>query len=170
MGQDETLALAAAGGDAAAFALLVRRHQSDVRGLLRRLTRGDAALADDLAQDTFLEAQRKIGQFTGRGRFSSWLYAIAWSRFRMEWRKRRLEPLDDVEVAAPDAGSAARLDLEKAMVKLAPAERAALTLCFALGQSHEEAALTMQVPLGTLKSNVARGRERLKTLLAGWEP
>ena len=71
---------------------------------------------------------------------------------------------------APDAGSAARLDLEKAMVKLAPAERAALTLCFALGQSHEEAALTMQVPLGTLKSNVARGRERLKTLLAGWEP
>jgi len=55
------------------------------------------------------------------------------------------------------------------MAKLAPAERASLTLCFALGMSHEEAAMALKLPLGTIKSHISRGREKLKTLLAGWE-
>lgn len=172
MNEPEALGLRAAAGDAAAFAVLVRQHQSAVRGLLRRLTRGDAALADDLAQETFLEAHRKIAQFGGQGSFTGWLFAIAWSRFRMEWRKRRLEPLDEQDepsAADGETASMARLDLERAMAQLKPAERAALTLCFALGQSHEEAALTLDMPLGTLKSHVTRGRERLKKLLEGWE-
>lgn len=163
----------AAGGDTAAFASLVRRYQSPLRGFLLRLTRGDHALADDLAQETFIEAYRKLAQYDGRGAFAGWLYAIAWSRFRMAVRKRRPDALGDKDVpdtAAPAAGgSEARLDLEKAMAKLAPAERASLTLCFALGMSHEEAAMTLKLPLGTLKSHVARGREKLKTLLAVWE-
>jgi len=163
----------AAGGDAAAFASLVRQHQSPLRGFLLRLTRGDHALADDLAQETFIEAYRKLAQYDGRGAFAGWLYAIAWSRFRMAVRKRRPDAQGDEDVpdtAAPaSGGSEARLDLEKAMAKLAPAERASLTLCFALGMSHEEAAMTLKLPLGTLKSHVARGREKLKTLLAAWE-
>ena len=173
MSQDNILSRKAAGGDSAAFAALVRRHQSALRGFLLRLTRGDHALADDLAQETFIEAYRKLGQYDGRGSFAGWLYAIAWSRFGMAVRKRRTEALGEEDVPDPRApaagGSEARLDLGTAMAKLAPAERASLTLCFALGLSHEEAAVSLGLPLGTLKSHVARGREKLKILLAAWD-
>ncbi len=161
----------AAAGDVAAFGFLVRQHQSPLRGYLRRLTRGNHALADDLAQETFLEAHRKIAQYQGHGSFSGWLYAIAWSRFLMETRKRKLEPLDEMdERIAPESDPGLKLDLEKALALLRPPERSALTLCFALGMPHEEASEVMQVPLGTLKSHVARGREKLKTLLKDHAP
>jgi RNA polymerase sigma-70 factor (ECF subfamily) len=157
----------AAAGDAAAFGVLVRTHQSALRGFLRRLTRGDHALSDYLAQETFLEAWRKLAQYRGGSPFASWLYAIAWSRFLMTARRRKLEPLDDEdgEPILPEGGSVLRLDLEKAMALLRAPERAALTLCFAVGMNHDEAAATLAMPLGTLKSHVARGREKLKTLL-----
>jgi RNA polymerase sigma-70 factor (ECF subfamily) len=161
----------AATGDVAAFGALVRQHQSSVRGFLRRLTKGNHALADDLAQETFLEAYRKIAQYQGQGSFTGWLHAIAWSRFLMENRKRKLEPLDEMdERVAPSIDPAIKLDLEKAMALLRAPERAALTLCFALGMPHEEAAHVMGVPLGTLKSHVARGREKLKILLKDHAP
>ena len=165
----------AAAGDVAAFGLLVRQHQSPLRGYLRRLTRGNHALADDLAQETFLEAYRKMAQFQGpsqgQGSFAGWLYAIAWSRFLMETRKRKLEPLDDIdEGSGLQSDPHLKLDLEKALAMLRPPERSALTLCFALGLAHEEAAQVMNLPLGTLKSHVARGRLKLKTLLKDHAP
>jgi len=157
--------------DPNAFSALVRQHQSALRGFLRRLTRGDHALADDLAQETFLEAWRKLAQFRGQGSQAAWLYAIAWSRFLMAARERKLEPLDEEEEGFhPEAASIAKLDLEKAMSFLRAPERAALTLCFALGLPHEEAATALAMPLGTLKSHVARGREKLKTLLQDHAP
>jgi RNA polymerase sigma factor (sigma-70 family) len=168
MSTDDTLAQLAAAGDTAAFGALVRMHQSKVRGFLRRLTRGDAALADDLAQETFLEAHRKVAQYRGEGSFGSWLCGIAWSRFLMERRKRKEEPLEaQPETASEDAGPAiiARLDLERAMARLSAEERAALTLCYALGHSHGEAAEILCLPLGTVKSHVLRGREKLKAML-----
>ena len=168
MSTDDTLAQLATAGDNAAFGSLVRIHQSKVRGFLRRLTRGDAALADDLAQETFLEAHRKVAQYRGEGSFGSWLCGIAWSRFLMERRKRKEEPLDAIpETGSMDTGPAmiARLDLERAMARLSAEERAALTLCYALGHSHGEAAEILQLPLGTIKSHVLRGREKLKAML-----
>ncbi len=172
MGEIEPLARLAAAGDAAAFGVLVRRHQSKLRGFLLRMTKGDAALADDLAQETFLEAFRKIAQFS-EGSFFGWLCAIAYSRFLMQVRKRRLEPLDEAhdmpdDAPEPENASLVRLDLEKAMARLVPAQRAALTLCFALGFSHEEAAAALDMPLGTLKSHVNRGREKLAAMLGVW--
>ncbi len=172
MTQSELLARRAAAGDAAAFGVLVRSNQSSLRGFLLRLTKGNSALADDLAQETFLEAWRKIAQFA-TGTFFGWLCAIAWSRFLMEARKRKLERLDEDfdtpdDAPEPERASAVRLDLEAAMAQLAPAQRAALTLCFALGMSNEEAASALNVPLGTLKSHVNRGRERLAKLLGEW--
>lgn len=164
-------AKAAAAGSEAAFAWLVRRHQSHLRGFLMRMTKGNAALADDLAQETFLEAYRKIGQY-GTGSFFGWLCAIAYSRYLMEARKRKLESLDEEAQAAiaddaptADRQAMARIDLEKAMAGLIPAQRAALTLCFALGMTNEEAAAAMEIPLGTLKSHVNRGREKLAHIL-----
>lgn len=176
MSESEGLALKAAKGDSAAFGLLVRQHQSRLRGFLLRLTKGNGALADDLAQETFFEAYKKIAQFNS-GNFFGWLCAIAWSRFLMETRKRKLESLDEEpDMAAnikddapePENASLIRHDLESAMAQLHPAQRAALTLCFALGLSNEEAAETMNIPLGTLKSHVNRGRAKLAGLLGDW--
>jgi RNA polymerase sigma factor (sigma-70 family) len=154
--------------DGAAFGALVRQHQSMLRGFLRRLTRGDATLADDLAQEAFLEAWRKRAQFRGDGSFAGWLTRIAWSRCLMEGRRRKLEALDEnADIPAPggEPASDARLDLEKAMARLSLPERAALTLCYALEYSHDEASRILDMPLGTLKSHVLRGREKLRALL-----
>lgn len=159
-----------AGGETAAFAALVVQHQSKLRAFLRRLTKGNAALADDLAQETFLEAWKKRTQFDGRGAFAGWLMRIAWSRFLMDARKRKLEPLDEVGDAADvsaQTGSEARLDLERALARLSAGERAGLTLCYALEFSNEEAAAILDMPVGTLKSHVARGRGKLKALMGG---
>jgi RNA polymerase sigma factor (sigma-70 family) len=165
---EEGLVRRAAQGDAAAFARLVQQHQSRLRGFLRRLAKGDASLADDLAQDTFLEAWRKLAQFRGDGSFAGWLMRIAWTRYLMAARRRKLEPLDETDEPrdAPETPNMdARLDLESAMRKLSPGERAGLTLCYALGYSNEEASSILDMPLGTLKSHVARGRTKLKALL-----
>jgi RNA polymerase sigma-70 factor (ECF subfamily) len=167
---DKDLVERAMARDVAAFGALARLHQSNVRGLLLRLARGNHALADDLAQETFLEAWRGIGNFRGDSAFATWLYRIAYSRFLMHARKRKPDdPLDDWQGESPSGESAtlARVDLERAFAKLSPAESAALTLCFAFGLSNTEAAETLDMPLGTLKSHVLRGREKLKSLLGG---
>jgi RNA polymerase sigma-70 factor (ECF subfamily) len=157
----------AVAGDAAAFNLLVRQNQSMLRGFLRRLTRGDHALADDLAQETFLEAWRKLIQYRGEGSFAGWLTRIAWSRFLMEARKRKPELLEDLPEQGVETSPDVKLDLESAMRRISANERAALTLCYALGHSNEEAAEILDMPLGTVKSQVLRGREKLRTLLGG---
>lgn len=166
----EELVQRAVARDVAAFSQLARQHQSKVRGLLLRLTRGNHALADDLAQETFLEAWRAIANFRGDSQFATWLYRIAYSRFLVGARKRKPDDqLDDWQGEAPsgEAGTLARIDLERAFAKLSPPESAALTLCFALGLSNTEAADALNMPLGTLKSHVLRGREKLKALLGG---
>src|ERR1700742_3413220 len=155
----------AASGDSAAFALIVRQHQSMLRGFLRRLARGDAALADDIAQETFLEAWRKLAQYRRDGSFAGWLTRIAWSRFLMDARKRKPELLEDLPEQRIETSPDAKLDLERAMAKLSANERAELTLCYALGHSNEEAAAILSMPLGTVKSHVLRGREKLRALL-----
>jgi RNA polymerase sigma factor (sigma-70 family) len=158
----------AASRDVAAFDRLTRAHHAKVRGLLLRLARGNHALADDLAQETFLEAWRAIASFRGDSAFSTWLYRIAYSRFLMHARKRKDDALaDDWDGAVPSTAGASdvRIDLERAMAKLSAPERASLTLCFALGLSNTEAADALDMPLGTLKSHVLRGREKLKTFL-----
>jgi RNA polymerase sigma-70 factor (ECF subfamily) len=168
MSDSDRLAQSAAQGNVAAFAELVRLHQGKLRAFLRRMARGDAALADDLAQETFLKAFRKIGQFRSEGTFASWLTQIGYSRYLMHARKHKLEPLDEASEPSRETEGAlhAKLDLEAALARIHPAKRAALTLCFAEGYSHEEAAKIMNIPLGTLKSHVLRGREEVRELLS----
>jgi RNA polymerase sigma-70 factor (ECF subfamily) len=161
-------------GDRHAFSELVLRHQSKVRTVLRRLTKGDAALADDLAQDAFVLAWRNIGKFRFEARFSTWLYRIAFNAWQSDARKRRevLMDLDDGEVPAgseafdemPDVGL--RLDLQRAMATLSDGERAAITACYYADLSHEEAAVALGMPLGTVKTHVLRAKAKLKALLA----
>ena len=161
--------------DQHAFGELVRRHQSSVRGLLRQLTRADVALADDLAQQAFLRAYKNIRSFRGEARFSTWLYRIAYNCFREDARRRKelvgideeqLQTQHDPQVANP----ALRHDLMRALNLLPLNERSAILLCCQNGLSHDEAARVLDIPLGTVKTNVLRGREKLKRMLADWGP
>jgi RNA polymerase sigma-70 factor (ECF subfamily) len=142
-----------------AFAELVRNHQSSVRGLLRQLVRADVSLADDLAQETFLRAYKNLRSFRGEARFSTWLYRIAYNCFREEAQH-------DPQTTDP----ALRHDLVRALQLLPLHERTAVLLCCQNGLSHDEAARVLEIPLGTVKTNVLRGREKLKRSLAAWGP
>jgi RNA polymerase sigma-70 factor (ECF subfamily) len=158
-----------------AFAELVRNHQSTVRGLLRQLTGSDIGLADDLAQETFLRAYKNLRSFRGEARFSTWLYRIAYNCFREHARKRKelvgideqqLEREHDPQTIDPGL----RHDLMHALSLLPLHERTAVVLCCQNGLSHDEAARVLDIPLGTVKTNVLRGREKLKRALAVWGP
>ncbi len=158
-----------------AFAELVRNHQSAIRGLLRQLTRSDLALADDLAQETFLRAYKHIRSFRGEAKFSTWLYRIAYNCFREDARKRKeLVGIDETVLEAQadpqTTDPALKLDLMQALRLLPIHERSAILLCCQNGLSHEEAAEVLEIPLGTVKTNVLRGREKLKKLLTDWAP
>lgn len=157
--------------DRRAFGELVARHQSAVRGLLRRLTGGDVAQADDLAQETFLRAYRGLRGYRGGAKFSSWLYRIACNVFFSRDRGSRDVPPElpaleagSTEVALPDL-LLERHDLEKALASLKPRERAALVLTYANELTHEEAAVVLDCPVGTLKTHVARAKEKLRRQL-----
>ncbi|MGQ3054098.1 MAG: RNA polymerase sigma factor [Roseateles sp.] len=174
---DATLVARAVGdGDTRAFELLVRRHQGLVRAQLRRLLFDDPATADDLAQETFVIAWRKLAQFRGDARFGTWLYRIAHSCFLQFLRSKRGQlqgavDLDLVEAGAHPALHATpelKLDLDAAMRRLSTDQRAALLYCVQLGLSHEEAAVVMGMPLGSVKTHVSRGKAKLRQLLQDW--
>jgi RNA polymerase sigma factor (sigma-70 family) len=161
--------------DQHAFGELVRRHQSSVRGLLRQLTRTDVALADDLAQEAFLRAYKNIRSFRGEARFSTWLYRIAYNCFREDARRRKeLVGVDEerwqAEQDPKTVDPGLRHDLMHALNLLPLHERTAVVLCCQNGLSHDEASRVLEIPLGTVKTNVLRGREKLKRTLAAWAP
>ena len=163
---------------AAGFEALVREHQSRVRQQLRRLTRGDPALADDLAQETFVQAWRHIGTFRGEARVSTWLYRIAYNAYLAHRRSVAAQtaagteevPLDAALPGDAAADAGLRLDVARALNRLPEPERVALVHCFQLDLSHAEAAEVLGWPIGTLKSHVARGKARLREHLQAWRP
>ena len=181
-GEEEAALLAAAQrGDSKAFGALVMRHQSSLRRQLRHLLRGSDGVANELAQDAFVLAWRRIGEFRGEARFSTWLHRIAYRRYLMHLRAdaSRIETvaIDADDAAAMHEGTAScaievarRLDVERALAGLPEAQRLALFHCFQLDLSHEEAAGVLGMPVGTLKSHVARGKQRLRETLSAWAP
>jgi len=167
----ELTALVIATRNDAAFGELIRRHQSLVRGMLQRMCRNHA-LADDLAQDTFIRAFEKIGSFKGTGTFKSWLCSIAYTEFLKSARKRKsadrvLEKFQaDVEESEAPRDMGNVVDLDRALATLKEEERAAVVMCYSCGMSHSEAAESLNMPLGTVKSHVNRGRAKLQAFFA----
>jgi RNA polymerase sigma factor (sigma-70 family) len=157
--------------DRGAFAVLVNRHQPAVRGLLRRLCGGDVAWADDLAQETFVRAYRGLRRFRGGARLGTWLHRIAYNVFLDQAGRAARRPERGGE---GDAGAAVRddpvlrYDLERAMTALRPAEAAALTLSYVHLLSHDEIAEVLGCPVGTVKTHIARGKQRLREQMGDW--
>jgi len=175
------------GDDRHAFAELVKRHQSSVRACLRKLSAGNHALADDLAQDTFVLAWRNLKSFRQEARFSTWLYRIATNCWLAHVRKRHEELLGDRDAGVADdegddaeqpetaggdhaPGTTMKVDIERALAQLSEAERAAIVQCYHNDLSHEEAAYVLGCPVGTVKTHVLRGKQKLKAALAAWAP
>ncbi len=167
-GNDEEARLVAAAraGDSRAFAALVGMHQQAVRGFLRRFS-GHWADADDCAQEAFVIAWQKLDRFEGRSSFRSWVSGIAYRAARDARRAHSRAAARDAawSAEADDAGPSApiedRIALAGAMAALPEDQRAAVALCLGEGFSHGEAAAILNLPLGTVKSHVTRGRERL---------
>ena len=159
-------------GDTRAFGRLVSMHQSAVRGFALRLCH-DPALADDLAQEAFLQAYRKLASFQGSGSFASWVLGIAYRCFLQHKRRDKLagEVLHLMEQRDAELAlfyehiSPAQLDLERALHALNPNEAAAISLNMSLGYSHAEVAAIMDMPLGSIKSHISRGMAKLRELL-----
>ena len=152
-----------------AFAALVRLHQEPVRRFLRKLCGTDWQRADDLAQETFWKAYRHISGYRGQGRFLGWLFGIAWQLHVGQQRRssaRRFEPLDEEVGELPDQipDPVDRYALEQLLEQLRPEEQAAMILHAMHGMSHPEIAAALGLPLGTVKSLIARGRAKLRRL------
>jgi RNA polymerase sigma-70 factor (ECF subfamily) len=127
--------------------------------------------ADDIAQETFLSAWKHARSFKGSGTARSWLFSIAWRKAmdaHRRWSRGRRRDTAFHETALNDqvVGAAPEdlLTLEQALATLPLDQKAAIMLCLGCGLSHSEAAEALGIPLGTIKSHVLRGRERLRVV------
>jgi RNA polymerase sigma factor (sigma-70 family) len=154
-----------------AFAALVARHGPMVLGVCRRIL-ADAHEAEDAFQATFLVLARRAGAVRVDDSLGRWLYGVSRrvalrARARLD-RRRALEgPLTEAPGPADDpARRALRAALEAELGRLPEAFRAPLELCYLEGLTHREAARRLRTPVGTVRSRLARGRERLRGRLA----
>ncbi len=155
--------------DALAYSELVKRHQMSLYAFLYRYT-DEKYLAEDLTQDTFIKAFDKIKLFTQKSSFKTWLFSIAYREFLQEKRKsnrfqnffnkikqnttqRYLMKVDD------------SIDLNQALKQLSDNQKAVLLLCDASGLSHAEAAITLDMPLGSLKTYIKQARSIMQKQL-----
>ncbi|THD85869.1 RNA polymerase sigma factor [Aliigemmobacter aestuarii] len=170
---DETLAQSAANGDRDAFAVLVGRHYDRVRGLAWRLT-GNAAEADDLAQDVCAALPAKLRGWRGEARFSTWLYRVVVNaahdlRRRKATRARAAEGWGDWEIARQEAMAedrAAQDWLMAAMARLSPELRDTVALVLGEDMTQAEAAAVLGLSEGTIAWRMSEVKKRLRALAA----
>jgi RNA polymerase sigma-70 factor (ECF subfamily) len=168
---DESLLAAVRDGSEHSFNMLIDRHQQAVRTFLRGLTANHSD-ADDMAQETFLAAWTQAKSFRGQGSVRSWLFSIAWRKAKGSQRgwfraARRDTVYHEFSSGTEVQGTSAEdlLALRQALMSLPMDQRAAVVLCLESGYTHAEAAEMLDIPLGTIKSYVLRGREKLRGIL-----
>ena len=144
-----------------AFTDLYRRHAAAAYGLAVRLC--GAAAAEDVAQEAWIRAIRRLHTFDRRSAFRTWLCGIVVNCCREVWR-RRDENHDAIEVAAASDFTRA-LDVREALDRLAPGYRAVLVLHDLYGYTHAEIGRLLDLDEGTSKSQLSRGRRTLRALL-----
>jgi RNA polymerase sigma-70 factor (ECF subfamily) len=187
LGDREVVALAKAGKEAA-YRELLRRYERPVFSLIYRMVR-DRALAEDLAQETFIKVLNALDSYRPEYKFSSWIFKIANNAAIDQLRKREVETLsldgapsarsaEEVEATAlqaSDRGESPLAELEarelgsqieQAIGKLRPEYRTAILLRHVEGRAYEEIAEVMDLPLGTVKTYIHRARLELRDYLA----
>ena len=178
--RDEELVRRTLDGDRAAFTVLVRRHERRVYSIALRML-GRAEDASDASQDAFLTAFTKLDRFRGEAAFSTWLHRVTVNACYDILRKRTRQPMlhavgDDQLLPEPGPPVpdhahqvAGALDARVALGLVPEEFRAALILADVEDLPYEEISAILQIPLGTVKSRVHRGRIALAGAM-GWEP
>ncbi|EGF90689.1 RNA polymerase sigma-H factor [Asticcacaulis biprosthecium C19] len=157
-------------GDRNAFAGLVQRHSGTIRTHLRRMG-AQASDADDMAQEAFMIAYERLGDYRFDGPFIGWLKKIAARRYLRNVKSSHKYLLtDDMTAFEPEPST---IDenfrspgLDAAINRLKPVERLCLGLSFSGDMSHQEIADELKMPLGTVKSHIRRALDQLKLCLA----
>jgi RNA polymerase sigma-70 factor (ECF subfamily) len=132
----------------------------------------DSATADDLAQDAFMTGFEQAAEFRGEGTFGAWIKKIAARLYLKKVKRERLvfsddlEPVEDVMQRDASKDAASRIDLDEALKLLSRGERLCVSLCYGADWSHAEAAEALNIPIGTVKSHVKRGLDKLRAKLA----
>ena len=171
----QSLRANSAEGASAAFGKLVMRYQKLVISVAYRVC-GDAALAEDVAQDTFVRVWSRLAQFRPDGNFRAWLTRIATNMAIDAVRRRRPQvDIEDLSLEAPGQGpesaavSSERADVVRAALMRLPVQsRTILVLREYQSLSYQEIADVLDVPLGTVKSRLSDARRRLKVELTGY--
>lgn len=172
---DDALVAAAQGGDRDALDALLRAHYDRVHALCRRMTGNDAD-ALDATQDALIAIVRGLPRFQAGARFSTWAYRVATNACLDELRRRRRRPEPGLPeshrdaVASASDGVDARIDIDRALASVAPEFRAPVVLRDLCGLDYAEIAEVLDVPVGTVKSRIARGRTALADLLGNPTP
>lgn len=172
-------------GDLAAFNKLVDLHQNAVYSLAHRII-GNATTAEDATQEAFIHAWRGIRGYRG-GSFRAWLMRITANACTDEIRRQARRPARSLDTAPPGEtppdvpdpaagpeeraiGAESRTRLEAALLRLPVDQRVAIVLCDVQGYAYDEIALAMRCSIGTVKSRIARGREKLRAELRPGAP
>ncbi|CAN5760032.1 sigma-70 family RNA polymerase sigma factor [soil metagenome] len=176
---ERELVAAAQAGDRRALDRLLRDHQERIHAVCRRITGNDAD-ALDATQDALIAVVRGLPRFDGRSRFSTWAYRVATNACLDELRRRRRRPvvglpehdgevldIPDCSGRAVDADVADRLLLDAALAQLPEDFRAAVVLRDLCQLDYAEIAEVLEIPAGTVRSRIARGRGQLADLLSG---
>jgi RNA polymerase sigma-70 factor, ECF subfamily len=169
-------------GDERGFERIYRLHSQRVYALCLRMMRGNAAEAEDLTQESFLQLFRKISTFRGESAFSTWLHRLSFNIVLMRLRRRSYQVLSLDEMLEPGentaglqkhiggrdlrlSGSVDRMDLERALQQLPPGYKAVFILHDVQGYEHREIAAIRGCSLGNSKSQLHKARARLRRLL-----
>lgn len=155
------------------FIDLIREEQEPLRRFLLGLCSGDAAIADDIAQEALVRAYVSSGSFLGLSKFSTWLFRIAYNCYVDNLRKpvRDTVPAESPEALNIPSGDASDASfryqqLYKALDKIPEKERAAIVLHYFEDRSIKEIASILQIPSGTVKYHLSLGRNHLKSYLS----
>ena len=173
MSQISDIALVAqvvAFGNKRAFDSLVKKYQSPIRRFFLHQTLGDKELSDDLAQETFIKAYTHLTTFKNLSNFSTWLFRIAYNIFYDYIRNRKeTSGLEDWEVDATYQIEQKRIgeemDIYRGLSLLKETERTCVTLHYMEDLPIEKIAAIMEIPSGTVKSHISRGKEKLANFL-----
>lgn len=166
---DKERITASQAGDHATFEDLIRDHQRMIHALCYRMT-GSAADAEDLAQETFIHAYQHLDGFRAEARFSSWLYRIAVNqclnfRARRQRQERLLQSWSEEDRAAAEVSRDSTKEIQEALLKLPPKQRAAVILTTYEGLNHAEAARALGCSETTVSWRLFAARQKLKRLL-----
>ena len=153
--------------DHKAYRILIERHQGGIRNLLSKLTNFNEEITNDLFQEVLIKMYASLKSFKGNSSLSSWVYRITYNVFIDDYNKnkRRKELIDNLDVKSKlssGENTEKKIDAEILVSYLKPEEKIAIQLSYLEGYTHKEISKILDCPIGTVKSYIKRGKERIK--------